>query len=386
MARPWRDIFSANTFQRMITDKDYVKGSRAKLVLFHSKEHHLDKLYQAIRYYHDLDKTSANMLPQRRESLYRIHVLASDWFTRFKIDKVQAAIRQSKVPERVTDLKTAESLDRNVLTLERRSLRKSAYLEKLETYCRTANPQQLIDYINSPRDDSGDLLDLDPHVRMESEDFMHRNSFETGILREAFEQWAQGNHLIPFFLWLETHEVCNGDTKRNVLPVVSVEYFTDRTNVSDEGKFRIVTGPPLMCGNEVCDTLRIGYKAPSSKRISPQNSWSKGVAAFVWSAQNELFLCEHWPSKFHHSSLLSGQRVKNAGMIRIQDGLIVELSNNSGHYKPGIDHVLRFLDYYQSAMSYWCYLVLLTGGDREWQGTYNKFISGREEIIKKLRR
>lgn len=37
--RPWRDIFSAETFADMISDNDYRHESAAKQVLFHSRVH-----------------------------------------------------------------------------------------------------------------------------------------------------------------------------------------------------------------------------------------------------------------------------------------------------------------------------------------------------------
>jgi hypothetical protein len=385
--KPWRDIFSAETFQVMRKDKQYVGQSGAKTVFGgQSKEHHLKKLEEALRAYHALDKTSANLLDLRQNKLLQIHILASQWFTLFKIDKVQAAARSNNDKKGLDP--TRQSLDRNILTLERRSLRKRDYLDKLKIYCRTAYPQALLDFLNSPRDGEAELLDLDRNVHMEREDFVHRDGYEDeqSLIHRAFEQWAQGNDQIPFFLWLENHEVCFAEKKGTHMKFMTqVEYFDDRTRVNPEAKFRIVTGPPLMCGDEICDTDRIGYVSGGQKSVSPNNTWGDGVAAFVWSAQNELFLCNHLPGKFHHSSLLSGQRVKSAGMIRIQNGMIVELSNDSGHYKPRIDHIVRFIDYYRSAISYWCQVRFTTGGDRNWAGTLNKFLADRQGIINRLR-
>lgn len=383
--KPWRDLFTAETFHNMRKNKQYVQQSGGRTVLFgDSKEGHLKKIENALRSYHLIEKTSANTLSLRQNKLLEIHILASQWFTLFKINKVQAAQRFNDGTN-----PNQESLNRNILTLERRSMRKRDYLEKLEVYCRTANPQALLDYINTPRNLEEELLDLDNNVRMEREDFMHRDGYEDhhSIMHQAFNQWAQGNHQIPFFLWLEAHEVCLAEVKeREIRSVVSVTYFDDdRTNVTPQAKFRVVTGIPLSCGDELLDTDRIGYYGGRDKSISPNNPWGRGVAAFVWSAQNELFLCTHLSGTFHHSSLLSGQRVKNAGMIRVKDGTILELSNNSGHYKPRIDHICRFIDYYKPVMSSWCHIKLTTGGERNWQGTLGKFLDDRQNIVNSLR-
>ena len=45
----------------------------------------------------------------------------------------------------------------------------------------------------------------------------------------------------------------------------------------------------------------------------------------------------------HHSSVVDGQAVKFAGTIKIEDGIITEITNNSGHYKPKTKHLLNFL-------------------------------------------
>jgi hypothetical protein len=382
--KPWRDLFTAETFRTMRKSKQMVGRTGGTTQLFgDSKDGYLKKLENALYEYHCIDKSSATMIDSRQNKLLDIHILASQWFTKFKINKGQAAARLNGGVDPLQ-----ESLNRNILTLERRSLRKKDYLEKLKIYCRTANPQTLLEYINTPRNMNDELLELDNGVRMEREDFSHRDGYEDEhcLMHQAFEQWAQGNLQIPFFLWLERHEVCLAEKKVGEINLVqTVHYFDDRTTVTPKAKFRIVTGNPLMCGDEVCDTDRIGYYAGGGKSINPANSFGDGVAAFVWSAQNELFLCDHMPGTFHHSSLLSGQRVKNAGMIRIANGMIVELSNNSGHYKPRIDHIVRFIDHYQTAMSYWCYLKLTTGGDRNWQGTLNQFLADRQGVINTLR-
>src|SRR5262245_24162293 len=244
--RPWRDIFTAETLHGMRKNRQYVGQTGGRTVFGGpSKESHLKKLEKAICDYHYLDKTSANMIDLRQNMLLDIHIMASQWFTLFKINKGQAAARVNHGLD-----PTGESLNRNILTLERRALRKKDYLEKLKIYCRTANPQALLDYINSPRIPNDEFLDLVPKVRMEREDFMHRNGYEAEdcLMHQAFEEWAQGNHRIPFFLWLENHPVCRSETKSGIFEdVKSVQYFDDRTTVDPKAKFRIVTGPPLVC-------------------------------------------------------------------------------------------------------------------------------------------
>ncbi len=65
--------------------------------------------------------------------------------------------------------------------------------------------------------------------------------------------------------------------------------------------------------------------------------WSgdKGLAIYVMDAAGNVYATlEHERGRFHHSSFLAGGPVGMAGDIRVFDGWIVEVSNQSGHYRP----------------------------------------------------
>ena len=47
--------------------------------------------------------------------------------------------------------------------------------------------------------------------------------------------------------------------------------------------------------------------------------------------------------EFHHSSFLSGEKVAAAGDIIIKDGVIKQVTNNSGHYTPLLKDVKKNL-------------------------------------------
>ncbi len=73
-----------------------------------------------------------------------------------------------------------------------------------------------------------------------------------------------------------------------------------------------------------------------------------GKAIYVMSATGNLHVHSHSVGHFHHSSLLAGAPVAGAGEIEVQRGLITWLSNKSGHYRPGRDHLLQVLGMLQS--------------------------------------
>ena len=47
--------------------------------------------------------------------------------------------------------------------------------------------------------------------------------------------------------------------------------------------------------------------------------------------------------KFHHSTIMSGSSVILAGAVRVDKGVLKEIDNASGHYKPQKDHLLNGL-------------------------------------------
>ncbi|MDE2047743.1 MAG: hypothetical protein KGJ44_05005, partial [Betaproteobacteria bacterium] len=66
------------------------------------------------------------------------------------------------------------------------------------------------------------------------------------------------------------------------------------------------------------------------------------AAAFIWTGR-EIIIAQHQESGFHHSSFNGGGAVRMAGMIKINAGQIVYISNNSGHYKPSKSLLEQFV-------------------------------------------
>lgn len=68
---------------------------------------------------------------------------------------------------------------------------------------------------------------------------------------------------------------------------------------------------------------------------------------FVYDTEENLYVTEyHDVGKFHHSSFLSGNDVKCAGKINFENGVILSISNDSGHYKPDFKCLLYLLENY----------------------------------------
>lgn len=54
---------------------------------------------------------------------------------------------------------------------------------------------------------------------------------------------------------------------------------------------------------------------------------------YVLDTCNRLFVHAKYKGKFHHSSFLQGGAVLSAGGIVVEDGRIMKLTADSGHYR-----------------------------------------------------
>jgi len=69
-----------------------------------------------------------------------------------------------------------------------------------------------------------------------------------------------------------------------------------------------------------------------------------GKAIFVVDAEGRIYAGEPWAGKFHHSSFLAGEPVSMAGEFVLDtQGRLVEITNQSGHYRPTLEQYVSFL-------------------------------------------
>ncbi|HEX8377664.1 MAG TPA: hypothetical protein VF602_07585 [Pedobacter sp.] len=63
--------------------------------------------------------------------------------------------------------------------------------------------------------------------------------------------------------------------------------------------------------------------------------FSNQRAIFVMSKEGRIYAStSHIPKKFHHSSFLAGEAVASAGELKVINGVLVEVTRKSGHYRP----------------------------------------------------
>ena len=69
----------------------------------------------------------------------------------------------------------------------------------------------------------------------------------------------------------------------------------------------------------------------------------KGWAIFVMAPDDTLYANSHVADEFHHSSFLAGAPIKCGGEIKIEQGIIKEVTPKTGHYKAGALELKEFL-------------------------------------------
>lgn len=421
--RIWRDVFSVDTFkvirrdyltqtQRAISDQQSTglraldkmmtqvemgpkanRGRATRITPQDARNHAIDKALDtvetALDEYHKLKKRDRAQFPLRRKHLALISVAAEDCIKVIGFTAQETAqradygmpLKDSRTGAHMFGDPRRESMARNLLTLQRRSLRKAEYLDRLEEHCeKHDDTHESIKALFKEKREKSKLIGLVPGVRMEAYDFMHRpfenhidedgelkGGLQVSAVSAALEEWllSPKNGQWPFFVWLEGHSVCTGEDKSRSSEVRTVNY------TGKAAKLRVVaiSQPLQMVSLEdgqsaVASTL--GYTAAAGKAIA---SGATGMAAFAWDAKKILYICEHVEGGFHHSSFMAGGHVRCAGMIKIDNGLVKEISNNSGHYKPPVENLKSLVKHlHEKGCLAAGAVVQICGGPKDSQG------------------
>ncbi len=424
--RPWRDIISSNAWQEVMRKHDSTAhlsvGKRLELIVnkdVTTPARLRVQIGQKIDAYHKISKTNKVLLVPRRSELLIIAGMAETYLQKFNVDMDKAKQRARCGEQQFRDgykptgidkwdksIYTGqyeggapwnELLDRNMLTLARRARRKAAYLQMLgKCYDNPvlSDPAALLAYLKKPQEVSSDgAIGLYPGVRMEALDPMHRpyefkmrngqveinDGLEPVNITYLFKQWIDtvNQHHAPFFLWLEASPICLDDSKENIAATRSVNYIRADKGQGVPGfdKLFVVSISPVGMSQAPLGQLGASStRCDTSTFSATDKKGGPGCAAYVHTDDGALFIAEHREGYFHHSSFLSGGAVQCAGMIRIEQGRVKFVSNNSGHYKPPKERLLKFV------RELWrCNLVdedatrVICHGGRDFDGTVQQF-------------
>jgi hypothetical protein len=80
--------------------------------------------------------------------------------------------------------------------------------------------------------------------------------------------------------------------------------------------------------------------------IEEQGRWATttGAAMYVLDPDGTFYATGQTLGRVQHSSLIAGGPVASAGHMKIEDGTLTYLDNNSGHYRAGPEHLWQALE------------------------------------------
>jgi hypothetical protein len=147
---------------------------------------------------------------------------------------------------------------------------------------------------------------------------------------------------------------------------------------------------------QLANSKDVGWKYPS--RIK-SNMFEAGYAGFCCSMSRDLYMAHHKGGfdrdNFFHSSYLGGDTVMCTGSMEIVNGKIVGIKNDSGHYRPTLDHIVNVLETLQMfgvdlSVIKVSWRNTTTGKFTNWnmgdvvlaaRGNYDRLRAGQEEFV-----
>ena len=382
MSQPWRDLPSAGTVSARFYNFEQMVGRSAK--------RKLQALGSKIFSYHVIEKDNPAYLHTRETMLRAIQ------------KEVDLIIKESPT---LRDENGFLNLLRSRAGKKAAYLKKMRKFFESEEGQQVYSATDLLEFLKAPPDASVEFAHLQSGCRMERLDPYHRSlelhlatrntssnqqaNLTIGDFRGgmgwAFAQWCgcimedgiqvkrmsagdiEADGLPPFFLWLENHPICTGEDgqqfgawRETPAGVSSVHYSsygkTAEALSSLESKqkwnaFEAIEPSPgihwvIPLSNKVVvevplDDVKTGVRLFDTTHLSGKAD-EAGSAAFVWTQCNTLLVGEHEQGRLHHSSFVGGKRVRCAGMLRVVNGKVDLISNNSGHYRPSESQLREF--------------------------------------------
>lgn len=157
----------------------------------------------------------------------------------------------------------------------------------------------------------------------------------------AFKEWERlPNTAKPYLDWLREEYLpriflSSEATKAQTILNSRVSYLTE---IEREDKEIYINNGIIL--NSAEEPFHTGSLSTSFS--------GKGWAIYVMATDNKIYAHSHETGIFHHSSFLSGGRVKAAGEIAVDQGRLVGISPKSGHYQPDAAMFLNMLTWLHS--------------------------------------
>jgi len=330
-----------------------------------------------LRDYHAVPKPILSYFKRRIALLKGISQISRQYCDKYGISRTE--------PTQYDGQQTTTSMDAYVWSIGVLASRKAGYLEALRRFYGSAEgrryqePAALLEFIRSGQH----VIDGFAHLkcRMERLDPFHR-SWEfhirqdgvvtgregSGAMELAFLEWVGLYHpnenmkfdprkppnwntltveeTEPFFVWLEDHSVCLGGSEFGEAEGVIYSGYGPNKVIGavERIEWLVPSSEGTMMAMPMDNLLsKEGLTPFDTMRLNGKPGVGEGqTAAYVWTRCGTLLAGDHQENKLHHSSFVSGDSVRCAGMIKVQQGKVSYVSNNSGHYKPSNENLRQF--------------------------------------------
>jgi len=384
---PWRDIISLSEWRNLLDRFEHgqaasVARKKRWFRRTYNLPKHIEVLDRQIEHYHGLAKQSADMKVQRERAgtLKMIAVQCNSFLTANRIQD-KSTLKRSMTEEKYAAYR--KTLDYMVEKTRRRALRKADYIETLIEHVDQQDrgfttKENLFNYLKLKAEVSytSNFAGMGAHVIMERVDPWHRpientihNDRQNPVgkaegyeISVAFARWAAAQTDAPFFVWLEGHGICTGAYADQSLANAiangkigelsgSVNYRQSATLATaiENGKLYVYSMQADNTFHKTSfDTKDAKGASVKSDELQKFGNHPYPVYAYVWSRDGVIFTNIHQTGQIHHSSLLSGKKVKCSGMIAVENGKVRSVDNNSGHYKPQFRHLRNFVRFLQA--------------------------------------
>ncbi|KAK9766159.1 hypothetical protein K7432_004974 [Basidiobolus ranarum] len=200
-------------------------------------------------------------------------------------------------------------------------------------------------------DDPNNALLLKTEHWLESVDTEHRYGSN---LRTYHDYWKdQPDTDENFFYWLDYgkgKELDLPECPRSKLDSDKLVYCS----LEEREKFRVSVDPETRflvyaSSGIPVHTFPDGAQTDSTTGVDnsiDQNTTPKGFKyIYVISPAGNLYIHRKIRGRFQHSSFLAGQCVWGAGGIEVDHGKLIKVTLHSGHYRPTVKHLDRFIEY-----------------------------------------
>lgn len=158
----------------------------------------------------------------------------------------------------------------------------------------------------------------------------------------ALDAFIQARHgLAPLFPAMKQLEIDEFPTTKYLSPLDS----QSMTLTFRGGKLmrRVAPGPDQPPGKWQLEP----YDTTGNTDTMHGKDSEVGQALYVLTRGGTLLSAPGKIGEMHHSSLVAGTDVAGAGMMRVEQGKIRSITNNSGHYRPSAEYLRNVLQVFQ---------------------------------------